>query len=337
MTLQLGGGSYPLVKTAAPKPVTLSSAPAASYYPSNTVGAAAAGGGYAGIAAAFPSFVAPAPASAPATSPASLTGSLPSTAGLSSDYAAQLAALVKPTADQVSAQSLGNAANLTAQRRQALVQFGYVPANLSGQLQGDVNADINDETRGLAAAGTAAGVSTYAQLQKAYADKQKSDWANLAARNMIHSGAAGQHASEDQLAYAQGYESSAQKLMTLLQTAYSTYLTAQATGQTTLANATSDALKVIIAQIQAGQYQAAQPSGGGDQGGGDQGGYSGVGPSTPAQVTAALNQPGAVNAMGGPAPYANARQSVAPAPAPAPKPRSRTVLDPFGVPRVVYY
>jgi hypothetical protein len=292
---------------------------------------------YAGIAAAFPSSVAPASASAPAYAPATSPAALASTAGLGSDYAAQLAALVKPTADQVSAQSLGNAANLTAQRRQAIAQFGYVPANLSGQLTGDVNADINDETRGLAAAGTAAGVSTYAQLQKAYADKQKSDWANLAARNMIHSGAAGQHASEDQLAYAQGYESSAQKLMTLLQTAYSTYLTAQATGQTTLANATSDALKVIIAQIQAGQYQAAQPSGGGDQGGGDQGGYSGVGPSTPAQVTAALNQPGAVNAMGGPAPYANARQSVAPAPAPAPKPRSRTVLDPFGVPRVVYY
>jgi hypothetical protein len=345
MTLQLGGGSYP-VAAPRPKPVTLSSALATNYYPSNTVGAAAAGGNYAGIAAAFPSFVAPAPASAPATPwTSAFNAASPSTAGLSSDYASQLAALVQPTADQVSAQSISNAANLTAQRRQAIVQFGAVPADLSGrlsgQLTGDVNADINDETRGLAAEGTRAGVSTYAQLQKAYADKQKSDWANLAARNMVHSGAAGQHASEDQLAYAQGYESSAQKLLDYLQSAYGTYLTAQATGQTALANATSDALKVIIAQIQAGQYQspttATQPSGGGDQGGGDQGGYSGVGPTTPAQVTAALNQPGAVNAMGGPAPYANARQSVAPASAPAPKPTAHKVLDPFGVPRVVYY
>jgi hypothetical protein len=245
MTLQLGGGSKPL---AAPHPATLSSA-LAPYQASNTVGAAAANSGYQGIVNAFPSSVV-------ATGPSSPGGVAATPAIAGSDYSQQVADLVAPTARAVSAQGVTNLANLSAQRRQAIAQFGYVPANLSGQLQGDVNADVNDETRGLADAATASGVSTYAQLQKAYHDQQSSDWANLAARGMVHSGAAGQHAQADLLAYNQGYEGSMQKLMDALQGYYQTYLTAQATGQQSLADATSTALQQIVAQIQAGQYQS---------------------------------------------------------------------------------
>ena len=255
MTLQLGGGSRPL-KTAAPK---LSSA-LSPYQPINTVSPQAAIGSYQGIAASFPSFVAPAiPAAvAPAAGGQALSALGSVGTGAASDYGQQLADLVAPTARAVSAQAVTNAANLSAQRRQAIAQFGYVPANLSGQLQGDVNADINDETRGLAQAATASGVSTYAQLQKAYHDQQASDWATSPRRNMVHSGAAGQHAQADLLAYNQGYEQSIQKLMDYLQQAYQTKLTADATGQQTLSEATDKALQQIIAAIQANQYLAAQ-------------------------------------------------------------------------------
>ena len=139
---------------------------------------------------------------------------------------------------------------------------------------------------------------------------------------MVHSGAAGQHAQADLLAYNQGYEQSIQKLMDYLQQAYQTKLTADATGQQTLSEATDKALQQIIAAIQANQYLAAQQpqsyGGGGDGGGG--------GGGEPAQISvaggpvAALSQPGAVGAMGGPANWANALQTVTKPKAAAPKP-----------------
>jgi len=312
MALTIGDGSYAAPKKP-PKPPTLSLAP--TTYPSNTVGAAAANNGYAGIVAAFPSFTAP--ASTPGIGPTGIAP-LGDTSALTggTDYSQQIADLVAPTARAVSAQGATNQANLHAQRSQALAQFGYIPANLSGQLQGDVNSDVDQLTRQLADAATAGGTSTYAQLQKAYADQQKSDWANLAARNMVHSGAAGQHANEDLTAYQQGYASSVQKLIDYLQSAYQTYLTAQATGQQSLADATNQALQRIIAQIQAGQYQAAQQAAAQPSGGGGGGDYSGIvapdytGSSNPAVVAQALQAPGAVNALGGPAPWANALQTV---------------------------
>jgi hypothetical protein len=325
MALTIGDGSYAAPKKP-PKPPTLSLAPTA--YPSNTVGAAAANNGYAGIAAAFPSFTAP--ASTPgigATGIQAPSDTSALTGG--TNYATQLAddPILAATRQAVSAQGATNQANLTAQRRQALAQFGYIPANLSGQLQGDVNSDVDQLTRQLADAATAGGTSTYAQLQKAYADQQKSDWASLAARNMVHSGAAGQHANEDLTAYQQGYASSVQKLIDYLQSAYQTYLTAQATGQQSLADATNQALQRIIAQIQAGQYQAAQQAAAQPSGGGGGGDYSGIvapdytGSSNPAVVAQALQAPGAVNALGGPAPWANALQTVT-----APK---KTAVKPY--------
>lgn len=307
-----------------PRPPTLGPGPAATTYPTSTVGAAAANSGYQGIAAAFPSFTAP--PSTPGIGPTGL-GSIGNTSALTggSDYAAQLAddPILRSTREAVSAQGATNMANLHAQRSQALAQFGYIPANLSGQLQGDVNSDVDQLTRQLADAATAGGTSTYAQLQKAYADQQKSDWANLAARGMVRSGAAGQHMNEDLTAYQQGYASSVQKLMDYLQSAYQTYLTAQASGQTSLADATNQALQRIIAQIQAGQYQAAQAAAA-QPSQPSVGDYSGIvapdytGSSNPAVVAQALQAPGAVNALGGPAPWANALSAVSQPPAPKP-------------------
>jgi hypothetical protein len=89
---------------------------------------------------------------------------------------------------------------------------------------------------------------------------------------------------------------------------------AQAQQQAAALKAQQDA----TAAMQNQQYNFSYPNfggggggdGGGDQGGGDQGGGAPAQISTAGGPAAALNRPGAVNAMGGPANYAAARQSV---------------------------
>lgn len=195
------------------------------------------------------------PVTAPSTVAAAASSTAdPSTAGTSQSYADQLQndLILQQQLSGINAGATAHAAQLTALRQQALAQFGEIPANLNGTLTGDVNSDVDQTTRDLANTATQSGMSTVAQLQKAYQTQQESDINSLAARGMIHSGALGQHANLDLTAYQQSQSDATQKLLDYLSSAYQTYLGQQATDQSTAVDDTNQALQRIIAQINAG-------------------------------------------------------------------------------------
>lgn len=216
-----------------------------------------------------------------ATSATAGTSATPTTAfstGSSSDYQTQLQndLILQQQLAGINAGSTAHAAQLAALRRQALAQFGQIPTNLNGTMTGDVNSDIDQTTRDLANTATQSGMSTVAQLQKAYQTQQEGDNSSLAARGMIRSGALGQHANLDLTAYQQSQGDATQKLLDYLSSAYQTYLGQQATDQSSAVDATNQALQRIIAQINAGYVPAAASApvayGGGDASQGSSGG-----------------------------------------------------------------
>lgn len=150
---------------------------------------------------------------------------------------------------QINAQGITNQAQLTAAQQRAFVQYGAVPGGISSALSGDLSAATDPTTAALAQQATAGGVSTTAQLAKAYANQTQSDNASLAARGLLHSGAYGQHANEDLSNYNQAGYQAQQSLEDYLNGLYSGYQTQQQALQQQAAQAANDALTRIIAQI----------------------------------------------------------------------------------------
>lgn len=156
----------------------------------------------------------------------------------------------------INAQGITNQAQLTAAQQRALVQYGSIPTGLSSSLSGDLSAATDPTTAALAQQATAGGVSTVAQLQKAYSNQTQSDNASLAARGLLNSGAYGQHANEDLSNYnIAGYQAQ-QSLSDYLNGLYSGYQTQQQALQQQSTQDVNDALTRIIDQINNGTVGA---------------------------------------------------------------------------------
>lgn len=249
--------------SAAPKltPYSYQTAKNTTLYPPTSIGGTASPD-YGSIVSAIPKTQAGAPAvSAPTGAPQ-----------VGADYQAQLASdqTLQQALKAINDQSTANAAALTASRQRAVVDYGAVPASLGNPaLTGDANADIDQQTRDLAAEATKGGVSTVARLQHAYDLTRQGHLNSLAARGMLRSGALGQHEGEDLLGYQQANYTAGQSLLDYLTGSYQNYLGLQSQGQQRASDATNAALQRIIAQINAGLSAAraqasasAAPSGG---------------------------------------------------------------------------
>lgn len=217
------------------------------------------------------SYQAPASVAAAFKSPATSSGGV--------DYTKQLAddATLQAALKQISDQGLTDTAQLTAARQTALARYGEIPANLSGGAAGDVNADVNQTTRDLAAEATKGGVSTVAQIAEAYRRQQAADVNNLAAHGLIRSGDLGYRTNLNLQGYQTAGYNAQNSLLDYLTQQYQGFLGSQAQGRSAAADATNQALSRIIAQIQAGLIgggKNAAPTGG-SSGGGDSGGGGG--------------------------------------------------------------
>lgn len=162
----------------------------------------------------------------------------------------------------INAQGITDQAQLTAAQQRAFVNYGAIPTGVNSSLAGDITGATDATTAGLASAATAGGVSTLAQLQKAYANQTGADNASLAARGLIRSGAYGQHANEDLSNYNQAGYNAQQQLTDYLNGLYSGYQTQQQALRAQSQQAANDALQRIIAQINANPAPAT-PTGGG--------------------------------------------------------------------------
>lgn len=126
---------------------------------------------------------APKPAAAPAPAPASQYSS----------YIQADPAYVQGTQD-LRAQGDAYGAQSADAVRRAIIEYGMVPEGYQ-----DPYGWVNDETRQLAAKNTAAGLSRFAQLQRAYQTAVKQGRRALAARGMLQSGALTQTLGEADL------------------------------------------------------------------------------------------------------------------------------------------
>jgi hypothetical protein len=134
---------------------------------------------------------------------------------------------------------------------QLLEQYGAVPAGASQYAQ-----FIDPTVAGIADAATQGGVSTLAQLARAYAQSHANTLDSLAARGMIRSGALGVHENNDLTQSNQAQYDALQKLLSGLGTNYSTYLGQQdQLGQET-ATANSTAMQRLTDLINNGTITA---------------------------------------------------------------------------------
>lgn len=129
------------------------------------------------------------------------------------DYAALLSSdpILQQAIGAINAQGVKDQADVTAQRRQALIGYGGVP---EGAGVGDDVAD--PATRQLAQQSTEAGLSTLARLKHGYEQNQGGDISSLAARGMLHSGAFRQHSMENLLGYQTSTADAQQDLLSRL-------------------------------------------------------------------------------------------------------------------------
>lgn len=156
----------------------------------------------------------------------------------------------------IGAQGLTDMAALNAARQRAIAQFGSVPGQTTGT--GDLSGAIDETTRQLAEQATSSGVSTTAQLRKAYDTQRQSVNSNLAARGVLRSGAYGQHANEDLSNFNLASYQASQGLMDYLSGLYSGYQAQQQSLRDKQLQAENDALNRVIAQINAGQLTSGQ-------------------------------------------------------------------------------
>lgn len=121
-------------------------------------------------------------------------------------------------AGDLNAQAAGSTASSAEQIRQQLIAFGIIPEGYQ-----DKYGWVNDETRQLAAQNTAAGTSTFARLQKAYADAARQHKRQLAARGMLNSGSTAYGMQEQALLQRQNLSDATSKLLGANQGVYNQY------------------------------------------------------------------------------------------------------------------
>ncbi len=135
-----------------------------------------------------------------------------------------------------------NAALLTALRRRLLIQFGQIPPGLDSVLTGNANADVNQLTRDLAAQATQGGVSTVADLRRAWDQTRNQGIASLAEHGLARSGGTGQVVNESLGGYQRGLYGAQQSLIDQLGAGYQTFLGQQETLRQQSSQALKDAL-----------------------------------------------------------------------------------------------
>lgn len=164
--------------------------------------------------------------------------------------------LLQQSLANINAQGLTERAQLGGSLTRSLANYGQVPAGLPAELQGL----LDPATAQLARTATDTGVSTLAQLAKAYQQRQQADTASLAARGLLRSGAYGQHQNEDLSNYTISRYQAGQQLQDYLNGLYQGYLNQQQTLRQQGISAQSDALNRLIAQINAGQVSPYAPA-----------------------------------------------------------------------------
>jgi len=152
----------------------------------------------------------------------------------------------------IDAQQQAYQGQMTAAEQQALEQYGAIPAGLADQYASLVTPTV----QGIADQATQGGVSTVAQLAKAYAQNQTSTLDNLAGRGMLRSGATGVRENNDLQNYNVAGYNALNSLLGNLGQNYSTYLGQQDQLHQQSTTASSDALTRIINQINAGVVSA---------------------------------------------------------------------------------
>lgn len=118
------------------------------------------------------------------------------------------------------AQGTQSGASASERIRQQLIAFGIIPEGFQ-----DKYGWVNDETRMLAQQNTQSGVSTFARIQKAYADAARRSKKLLAARGMLRSGELGHNLNESALLNRQNLSDATGKLLDANRGVYDTYTT----------------------------------------------------------------------------------------------------------------
>ncbi len=154
-------------------------------------------------------------------------------------------AILQPYLGGITTQMGANTVGLGTQQSALLGRYGAVPgANVLGFTP-------SQEARDLAAASTAGGYSTTAQLAKAYGQTNAGDAAIAAATGRGHSGWVGQYMQQNQDAYQQQQAQALDELLGKLGAAQGNYLGQQQGLQDKAFQATNDTLGRYISAAQA--------------------------------------------------------------------------------------
>jgi hypothetical protein len=231
-----GGPTY---KLPAPKPPP---APKAAFYPSNTIGAAAARGGQAAINAAFPSTGASAysvPGDPSGGGGDDGGGGYQQQQRSPFDFSTDPGYLAALAAEQ--AGSAGLDASLRAARERAFVDFG--DPSLAGTFG---IGDVSPLTAAMAQQATTSGVSTLAQLQRSRDQSQQTIQNQLAAHGIIRSGDLGYRTSQNQQDYGTALYSAQQGVLDTLAGKASTVASQKAGLHTDVVSALTNAYNTYV-------------------------------------------------------------------------------------------
>ncbi len=191
------------------------------------------------------------------------------------DYSGLLQSILTPGIQALNAQSNNYWTQLGNQYGNAIANYGAYPTDLQF---GDPNYStfITPEVQALADAATRSGVSTTAQLSHAYDLAGQHSTGSLAARNLIRSGALGQHLNENLQNYNVAGYGARQGLLGNLGNYYSQYLGNESGLNSQYANYVQNALSTLLALIGMGGYGRGGGGGGGGGAPTQQSGLSGI-------------------------------------------------------------
>jgi hypothetical protein len=163
----------------------------------------------------------------------------------------------------LAAQGISDQAGAKAASQRAFVQFGEVPNDLSSQELGVVPTDYASyATPDVTAAAKGNQFSTQARLLLAHQQALQSLRGNLASRGLLHSGEYGYQMNKEQNLYNTGEYDSRAKLVDFLAGIQSALATGAQQRQNALAagigTAQSNALQLLMAQMQSGGYPTRQ-------------------------------------------------------------------------------
>jgi hypothetical protein len=204
---------------------------------------------------------------APFASPAAAAAP-PAPAPAAPDYASIFAndPILKQLQANLAAQGISDAASRASARQQALIQFGEVPNFAQSAtdlgLGDSFNTDINPSIAALANQNTAAGTSTYANLNHAYQTQVRQIKQALAAKGLLSSGETGYELGNAQHTYNQGLYDDTNKLLSYLTGVQQSYNTAQQNAQSQLYQGSNDAYNRAVAEAQAGTLPTPPPAAG---------------------------------------------------------------------------